>query len=67
MEGRSQQHAQSPAERPHGELRFPDSYYDEQGRLVLKNLTLPELEQWCASIGVWATGQANLLPFAAVA
>lgn len=49
---RHQQHAQSQAAgRPQGELRFPDSYYDNKGRLVLKNLTLPQLEQWCASIG----------------
>lgn len=52
---RDQQHAQAPApalaDRPQGELRFHDSFYDGQGRLSLKNLTLPELEAWCASIG----------------
>jgi 23S rRNA (adenine2503-C2)-methyltransferase len=52
---RDQQHAQSPAVgaggRPEGELRFPDSFYDGEGRLALKNLTLPQLEAWCASIG----------------
>lgn len=55
----TQQHA-PPAPVPSatypGELRFPDSYYDEQGRLVLKNLTLPELERWCESIGERAGG-----------
>jgi hypothetical protein len=25
--------------------------YDEEGRLMLKNLTLEELEEWCLSIG----------------
>ena len=34
-----------------GELRFADSYYDAEGRLGLKNLTLPELEAWCTSLG----------------
>ncbi|KAI7844767.1 hypothetical protein COHA_001649 [Chlorella ohadii] len=49
---RHQQHAQAQAGgRPQGELRFPYSYYDGEGRLVLKNLTLPQLEAWCASIG----------------
>lgn len=30
---------------------FPASYYDKTGKLMLKCLTLPELEQWCESIG----------------
>jgi 23S rRNA (adenine2503-C2)-methyltransferase len=30
---------------------FPPSYYDKTGKLMLKCLTLPELEQWCESIG----------------
>jgi 23S rRNA (adenine2503-C2)-methyltransferase len=47
---RDQQHA-APAAALDGELRFPDSYYDNHSRLVLKNLTLPELEAWCTSIG----------------
>ena len=57
-----QQHAAPPAAAAHpapaersaqhpGELRFPESYYDAEGRLVLKNLTLPQLEEWCGSIG----------------
>jgi hypothetical protein len=25
--------------------------YDSQGRLMLKNLTLPELEEWCTAVG----------------
>lgn len=53
--GFDQQLAQLPAVggdgRPAAELRFPDSFYDDQGRLALKNLTLPQLEAWCASIG----------------
>lgn len=56
---RHQQHAQSQAGgRLQGELRFPDSYYDNEGRLVLKNLTLPQLEEWCASIGAQASCSA---------
>lgn len=31
--------------------QFPAAYYDASGRLMLKCLTLPELEAWCASIG----------------
>jgi 23S rRNA (adenine2503-C2)-methyltransferase len=34
-----------------GPLRFPPEYYDGPGRLMLKCLTLPELEAWCASVG----------------
>ena len=54
--GRDQQHAsqqlqQQGEEQQQQELRFPDSFYDVEGRLVLKNLTLAQLEQWCASIG----------------
>lgn len=25
--------------------------YNQQGQLMLKNLTLPELEEWCESVG----------------
>lgn len=32
-------------------LQFPDEYYDAEGRIQLKCLTLPELEEWCLSIG----------------
>ena len=31
--------------------QFPAGYYDSSGRLMLKCLTLPELEEWCGSIG----------------
>ena len=31
--------------------QFPRGYYNSSGRLMLKNLTLPELDEWCASIG----------------
>lgn len=30
--------------------QFPPHYYGHDGRLILKNLTLPELEAWCASL-----------------
>ena len=30
---------------------FPASYYDKTGKLMLKCLTLPELQDWCESIG----------------
>lgn len=36
---------------PLAPILFPKSYYDSLGRLMLKCLTLPELEQWCASLG----------------
>lgn len=32
-------------------LAFHPDYYDASGRLMLKNLTLQELEAWCISIG----------------
>ena len=34
-------------------LQFLPDYYDAEGRLQLKNLTLEELEGWCESIGGW--------------
>ena len=40
-----------PPPQPLSALQFHPSLHDEQGRLVLKNLTLPELEAWCTSIG----------------
>eukprot|EP00887_Chlorella_sp_A99_P001273 scaffold14.g1273.t1 len=46
---------QPPAVAP---LRFADSYYDAEGRLVLKNLTLPELEAWRGARGA-RRGEAN--------
>lgn len=42
--------APAPAAAPLAPLRFPPSYYDAEGRLMLKCLTLPQLEAWCGSI-----------------
>jgi hypothetical protein len=39
-------------------LAFHPDYYDASGRLMLKNLTLPELEAWCLSIGERPVGSA---------
>eukprot|EP00879_Flechtneria_rotunda_P021955 GHRR01023152.1.p1 GENE.GHRR01023152.1~~GHRR01023152.1.p1 ORF type:complete len:139 (+),score=41.53 GHRR01023152.1:260-676(+) len=38
---------------PQQELSFRNrhSLYDAQGRLMLKNLTLPELKEWCRATG----------------
>lgn len=27
--------------------------HDSVGRLLLKNLTLPELQEWCEAVGGW--------------
>lgn len=34
-----------------GPIQFPRNYYTADGLLMVKCLTLPELEAWCASIG----------------
>jgi 23S rRNA (adenine2503-C2)-methyltransferase len=32
-------------------LTYPPEWYDNQGRLMIKNLTFPALTEWCISIG----------------
>lgn len=35
-------------------MMFPSSYYDGDGRLMLKNLTRSQLIEYCIAAGVWA-------------
>lgn len=40
--------------------------YDAQGRLLLKNLTLPELTAWAADMGEHATYNSILMPLSSI-